>query len=679
MSLFANKRGRVPPDPLAQEAKHSTMFADEGEKAEKLQVLLKEKLTSRGVPPEERAAWYKYKQEQEVKAAEAAVDAQFVEDFVAWVQGKGKEEDHFGVAWGRKPIVALPGIGEYLGAYSDARINFLTKLQKLEFEGPRDLHTAYLYFKYIVKARKRKRAPQEWLKDIQDFTNFDCLPPDHPLVQKLPEELRGQLERRALLQAQSRFTGPDAAAALATDRDAADSQLAREANALGSVIKDAFQEAAEVFRDCLRDVRPDPPIQDPVEREADLAKGVAPEAEEVQVKIEEEAAGEVLPEVAESEESPDEEAKDAAKPEGPAEEVDPEVDDLEQRLLDTRLPNVPRETPGQQEVDETNELLQRLERLDAPNTELLNEVEQEFERIGGLLTQTQELLATTETRLAGVIVERDEIASENQRLESVAQEARQCQTNLRRQARAARADAEAAQTQLQTLRRQAAKAVGEQNVKLRAEIQRNQALLSEGQQLVRQLEVSQQTMAELGTMANNQRAELVRTQDANANLKQRVVALETQLAEAQNAVSVIPAIQQEGLALVQRNQNLEIMARQQTLEREQLFQAVQVASQTISDYQMVTRSMSRMLAQAQTTPLPIEDAPMSEPTIEEIEDAPLAIEDVPQAIKQARQQAKKARRKNTKASRALAAREAEKITKDLPAKRVRRKPRKFDS
>lgn len=95
------------------------------------------------------------------------MDEEFKKDFIAWLCGRGTVVDVSRTAFGRMPLMGLPGVQNYLSEFTDMKCRFGKEVTVLKERGPYDLRTAYLYFKYIV--RDKNPSEDEYLSDFNIY------------------------------------------------------------------------------------------------------------------------------------------------------------------------------------------------------------------------------------------------------------------------------------------------------------------------------------------------------------------------------------------------------------------------------------------------------------------------------------------------------------------------------
>jgi len=87
-----------------------------------------------------------------VEGLRSKINTEWVDGFRAWLLGNSKyNTDQYFTPWGRKPLVHIDGVVDWIDAEIDMHHDFRTKLQLLYIEGPGDtLERAYLYYKFVV-------------------------------------------------------------------------------------------------------------------------------------------------------------------------------------------------------------------------------------------------------------------------------------------------------------------------------------------------------------------------------------------------------------------------------------------------------------------------------------------------------------------------------------------------
>lgn len=124
----------------------------------------------------------------EMGALNAKIKEEFRVSFLWWIMGQHSEFNKKKYTpWGFESLVRLPGIPEYIHAHVLKRVMFVYKLAMLAMEGPSDINTAYLYYKYIVR--------RDFPKNEQDFiSEIDAFLPPGALLDGRPRLTTDQLD-----------------------------------------------------------------------------------------------------------------------------------------------------------------------------------------------------------------------------------------------------------------------------------------------------------------------------------------------------------------------------------------------------------------------------------------------------------------------------------------------------
>jgi hypothetical protein len=80
------------------------------------------------------------------------------EDFKNWLQGVGTEADHRRTQWGRKPMIKMPGVREYLSKPIDEHYSLLKRIKRLQVKLPSDLASLREYFDFVVRTEENGYA-----------------------------------------------------------------------------------------------------------------------------------------------------------------------------------------------------------------------------------------------------------------------------------------------------------------------------------------------------------------------------------------------------------------------------------------------------------------------------------------------------------------------------------------
>lgn len=131
----------------------------------------------RATSPQERAAWFIEKAHREVESVDHQIDAEWKDDFRAWVCGNSpfNTKKHL-TPWGRQPLFYMnTGVRKFLQDEHDMRHDFRAALLKLQMAGPgKTIEQAYLYYKFIVRA-------MDWAEKHKNTGDGPMTPPwyDH--------------------------------------------------------------------------------------------------------------------------------------------------------------------------------------------------------------------------------------------------------------------------------------------------------------------------------------------------------------------------------------------------------------------------------------------------------------------------------------------------------------------
>jgi hypothetical protein len=181
----ANRKFSVQSDPLVQEKKIKviTPRAEEKEDAIFNKWLTQQKQKAYTEADEARKhALAMFELEHDAQKIDALVDQTFAEDFRAWLQGKGRPEDTKKTEWGCIPL-DFNDVREYICEFIEKKNDYQKKIEKLKLRGPHNLHSAYLYFKYVI--RGHPVPSMDYLQEFNDTvfpetksSNYDDNPPN---------------------------------------------------------------------------------------------------------------------------------------------------------------------------------------------------------------------------------------------------------------------------------------------------------------------------------------------------------------------------------------------------------------------------------------------------------------------------------------------------------------------
>lgn len=105
-------------------------------------------------------------------ATEAAND-RFKRDFIAWMLGKGKEEDHRKTPWYRSDwaVRTLPDVQEFVDSLVDIIYETELQLVKLITHPPRNMRDMEAYYKYVVNMDWMRKDDSFFFVDMVEFIN----------------------------------------------------------------------------------------------------------------------------------------------------------------------------------------------------------------------------------------------------------------------------------------------------------------------------------------------------------------------------------------------------------------------------------------------------------------------------------------------------------------------------
>jgi len=95
------------------------------------------------------------------------IDTEFKDGFDAWLAGNSKwNNKRCFTPWERQPLFHVPGVVKYFDSQIDVHEDFRKCLIDLRRNGPQNINQAYLYYKYIVRARDwRVENAQDTMSD----------------------------------------------------------------------------------------------------------------------------------------------------------------------------------------------------------------------------------------------------------------------------------------------------------------------------------------------------------------------------------------------------------------------------------------------------------------------------------------------------------------------------------
>lgn len=112
-------------------------------------------------PPEKAQAWYTWETMQD-KFVEGQ-DYEYQRKFMAWLMGKGLEEDHKLTPWGREAhALLLPEVRAWIEQMVDAASITENYLTKLLFRGPQTMEEYAIYYKYLLHMDEYLTTDDAW-------------------------------------------------------------------------------------------------------------------------------------------------------------------------------------------------------------------------------------------------------------------------------------------------------------------------------------------------------------------------------------------------------------------------------------------------------------------------------------------------------------------------------------
>lgn len=109
----------------------------------------------------------------EAENMEAAADEGYKRDFLAWLMGKGKEEDHRRTPWYRSDWMLrhLDDVRAWVETFVDVIYETESAMIKLALNGPTNLQEADIYYKYIVNLDWMRRDDKFFFVDMVELIN----------------------------------------------------------------------------------------------------------------------------------------------------------------------------------------------------------------------------------------------------------------------------------------------------------------------------------------------------------------------------------------------------------------------------------------------------------------------------------------------------------------------------
>jgi hypothetical protein len=182
-SFFRKKYGYNQPDPLEEEENLAEMKPNkEDVRRQKIQYFRNElrKISQKAGPKtifdKKRIGALEFQLAIiENGGLSSRIRQKFVEDFNQWTLGNHKKWNHPTLTpWGYRSLARLPGVAEYHKERVYKRVHYLNKLAELYMEGPHDINSAYIFYKYIVR-RCYPRNEQDFLREMDQFFPDDYL------------------------------------------------------------------------------------------------------------------------------------------------------------------------------------------------------------------------------------------------------------------------------------------------------------------------------------------------------------------------------------------------------------------------------------------------------------------------------------------------------------------------
>lgn len=113
----------------------------------------------------------------EADDTEAAADEGYKRDFLAWLMGKGKEEDHRRTPWYRDDWMLrhLDDVRNWVETFVDVIYETELAMIKLALNGPTNLQEAEIYYKYLVNLDWMRRDDKFFFVDMVGLINGGSL------------------------------------------------------------------------------------------------------------------------------------------------------------------------------------------------------------------------------------------------------------------------------------------------------------------------------------------------------------------------------------------------------------------------------------------------------------------------------------------------------------------------
>lgn len=109
----------------------------------------------------------------EAEGASEAANDRYKRDFIAWMMGKGKEEDHRKTPWYRSDwaIRTLPDVQEFVDSLVDIIYETEFQLVRLITTPPSNMRELEAYYKYVVNMDWMRRDDSFFFVDMVEFIN----------------------------------------------------------------------------------------------------------------------------------------------------------------------------------------------------------------------------------------------------------------------------------------------------------------------------------------------------------------------------------------------------------------------------------------------------------------------------------------------------------------------------
>lgn len=175
-------RFRAPMNPLERTARETVMTPEGREKRDLKHKAYQTRIDA--APDAETKAALRIMEHMDVdQSIESEINKDTANDFTMWLQGRGRDEDHFRTPWGRMDLAlqGVPGVGAFLEERMMARTKLQMTLDRMKHIFPGNLGELWMFYKHVIRGDP-EHVTDDDVAQYLDFTNTWRMDPKYKPV-----------------------------------------------------------------------------------------------------------------------------------------------------------------------------------------------------------------------------------------------------------------------------------------------------------------------------------------------------------------------------------------------------------------------------------------------------------------------------------------------------------------